>query len=91
MSNSFDARASLNVDGKEYEIFQLTKVAGAERLPFSMKILLENLLRHEDGKTVNKKDIRLIIKNFYHKFFWYLKYFFPCLEHNFKSTKYIQP
>jgi|TARA_B110000977_G_scaffold43147_1_gene58446 aconitate hydratase len=62
MSNSFDARASLNVDGKEYEIFQLTKVAGAERLPFSMKILLENLLRHEDGKTVNKKDIEAILQ-----------------------------
>ena len=62
MSNSFDARASLNVDGKEYEIFQLTKVAGAERLPFSMKILLENLLRHEDGKTVNKNDIEAILQ-----------------------------
>ena len=62
MSNSFDARASLNVDGKEYEIFQLTKVAGAERLPFSMKILLENLLRHEDGKTVEKNDIEAILQ-----------------------------
>ncbi len=62
MSNSFDARASLNVDGKEYEIFQLTKVAGAERLPFSMKILLENLLRHEDGKTVDKNDIEAILQ-----------------------------
>lgn len=61
MSNSFDARNTLNVDGKEYEIYQLTRVSGTERLPFSMKILLENLLRHEDGKTVNKQDIEAII------------------------------
>ena len=61
MSNSFDTRATLNVNGREYEIFQLTRLAGAERLPFSMKILLENLLRHEDGKTVEKKDIQAII------------------------------
>ena len=61
MSNSFDARNTLNVDGKDYEIYQLTRVSGTERLPFSMKILLENLLRHEDGKTVNKEDIEAII------------------------------
>lgn len=61
MSNSFDTKTTLNVNGKEYEIFQLTRVLGTERLPFSMKILLENLLRHEDGKTVEKKDIEAII------------------------------
>jgi len=61
MSNSFDARNTLTVDGKDYEIYQLTRVSGTERLPFSMKILLENLLRHEDGKTVNKEDIEAII------------------------------
>lgn len=61
MSNSFDTRTTLNVNGKDYEIFQLSKIAGADRLPFSMKILLENLLRHEDGKTVEKKDIEAII------------------------------
>ena len=61
MSNSFDTKAKLNVNGKEYEFFQLTRVSGTERLPFSMKILLENLLRHEDGKTVDKKDIEAII------------------------------
>ena len=61
MSNSFDTRNTINVNGKDYEIFQLTKVDGVERLPFSMKILLENLLRHEDGKTVEKKDIEAII------------------------------
>ena len=61
MSNSFNTRTTLNVNGKDYEIFQLSKIAGAEKLPFSMKILLENLLRHEDGKTVEKKDIEAII------------------------------
>ena len=61
MSNSFDTRTTLTVNGKNYEIFQLTKIAGAEKLPFSMKILLENLLRHEDGKTVEKSDIEAII------------------------------
>tara|TARA_R110002049_G_scaffold2743_3_gene21037 strand:+ start:86472 stop:89129 length:2658 start_codon:yes stop_codon:yes gene_type:complete len=61
MSNSFDTKTTLSVNGKEYEIFQLTRVKGTERLPFSMKILLENLLRHEDGKTVEKKDIEAIV------------------------------
>lgn len=61
MSNSFDTRSTLNVNGKDFEIFQLSKIAGTDRLPFSMKILLENLLRHEDGKTVEKKDIEAII------------------------------
>ena len=61
MSNSFDTRTTLSVNGKDYEIFQLTKIAGTEKLPFSMKILLENLLRHEDGKTVEKSDIEAII------------------------------
>ena len=61
MSNSFDTRTTLDVNGKDYEIFQLSKISGAEKLPFSMKILLENLLRHEDGKTVEKKDIEAII------------------------------
>ena len=61
MSNSFNTRTTLNVNGKDFEIFQLSKIDGADRLPFSMKILLENLLRHEDGKTVEKKDIEAII------------------------------
>ena len=61
MSNSFDARNTLTVNGKDYEIYQLTRIAGTERLPYSMKILLENLLRHEDGKTVQPDDINAII------------------------------
>ena len=44
--NSFDARADLTVGERTYEIHRLDAVDGAERLPFSLKVLLENLLRH---------------------------------------------
>jgi aconitate hydratase len=57
MSNSFDARSTLTVNGKDHEIYRLDAVAGSERLPYSLKILLENLLRHEDGRTVTAEDI----------------------------------
>ena len=56
--NSFGARSTLSVSGCDYEIFRLDAVGGpVERLPFSLKILLENLLRSEDGKTVTADDI----------------------------------
>ena len=57
MSNSFDARSTLTVNGKDHEIYRLAAVPGSERLPYSLKILLENMLRHEDGVTVTKEDI----------------------------------
>ncbi len=57
MSDSFSARSTLDVGGTAYEIFRIDRVPGSERLPFSLKILLENLLRHEDGTTVTKADI----------------------------------
>jgi aconitate hydratase len=57
MTNSFNAKATLDVAGKDYEIFRLDAVAGSARLPFSLKILLENLLRNEDGLTVTPADI----------------------------------
>ena len=57
MSNSFDARSTLTVNGKDHEIYRLDAVPGSDRLPYSLKILLENLLRHEDGRTVTKEDI----------------------------------
>ena len=57
MSNSYNARAKLSVNGKEYEIFRLDAVKGAERLPYSLKILLENLLRHDDGVNITADDI----------------------------------
>src|ERR671923_2058456 len=65
--NSFGARATLNVDGKPYTIFRLdalrqTSNGNAERLPFSLKILLENLLRNEDGAFVKKDDIEAMAR-----------------------------
>ena len=61
MSNSFDTKSSLDVNGKSYEIFNVGKLPQAERLPYSIKILLENLLRYEDNKTVTKDDIEAIL------------------------------
>lgn len=60
MSNSFNARDRLEAGGKSYEIFRLDAVPGSERLPYSLKILLENLLRHEDGVSVTADDIRAL-------------------------------
>ncbi len=58
--NSFDARATLNVGGTDYEIFRLDALQAqydVARLPFSLKILLENLLRTEGNGAVTKDDI----------------------------------
>ena len=60
--DSFKCRKTLNVDGKSHIYFSLPDaekngLAGISKLPFSMKVLLENLLRHEDGRTVTKADI----------------------------------
>ncbi len=63
MSNSFDARDTLGVGGKDYEIFKLDaleKKHRVSRLPYSLKVLLENLLRHEDGVTITAKDIEAL-------------------------------
>jgi aconitate hydratase len=59
-NNSFDARGTLTVDGTDYEIYRLDKVPGADKLPYSLKVLLENLLRHEDGVTVTADQIRAL-------------------------------
>src|ERR1019366_1555977 len=61
MTDSFHSKASLSIDGASYTIFRLDAVCKkypqAERLPFSLKILLENLLRTEDGVNVTAADI----------------------------------
>jgi len=60
VSNSFDARKELDVQGKKYTYYKLDAVGDVSRLPFSMKILLENLLRREDGLNVTADDIRTV-------------------------------
>jgi aconitate hydratase len=59
MTDSFGARAALQVGDNEYEICRLdaVKEGHVDRLPYSLKILLENLLRHEDGRDVTRDDI----------------------------------
>ncbi|GAA3859317.1 aconitate hydratase AcnA [Tessaracoccus defluvii] len=58
--NSFGARSSLDVNGTSYEIFRLDAVEGSAKLPFSLKVLLENLLRTEDGANITKADIEFL-------------------------------
>ncbi len=58
--DSFNARGSLEVGGKEYEIFRLSAVPGMEKLPYSLKILGENLLRTEDGENITKSQIEAL-------------------------------
>ncbi len=60
--NSFGAQSTLEVAGKSYRIYRLDSVGADKlaRLPYSLKILLENLLRHEDGKTVSRGDIEAL-------------------------------
>jgi aconitate hydratase len=56
--NSFDAKATLPVGEESYQIFRLDAVEGSDSLPYSLKILLENLLRTEDGANITADDIR---------------------------------
>ncbi|MDP9091985.1 MAG: aconitate hydratase AcnA [Actinomycetota bacterium] len=58
--NSFGSRAALTVGGASFDYFRLGAVDGAERLPFSLKVLLENLLRTEDGKNVTDSQIQAL-------------------------------
>ncbi|WP_326525195.1 aconitate hydratase AcnA [Sphingomonas sp.] len=63
--DTLKTRATLDVDGKAYDYFSLAaaaeKYGDISRLPFSMKVLLENMLRFEDGKTVTVEDVQAII------------------------------
>jgi aconitate hydratase len=65
--DSFKCRKTLTVDGKDYVYYSLTEaekngLEGVSKLPFSMKVLLENLLRFEDDRSVKKADIENIAK-----------------------------
>ena len=63
MKDTVDARAALKVNGKEYGIWSLESLGKEKvaRLPYSLRILLENLLRHEDGVNVTRKDIAALL------------------------------
>ena len=58
--DSFGSKATLSVEGRDYTIFRLDAVEGSERLPYSLKILLENLLRTEDGVNITADQIRAL-------------------------------
>ncbi len=59
-TDSFGARGTIHAGGADHEIFRLSAVEGAERLPFSLKVLLENLLRTEDGANVTADHVRAL-------------------------------
>jgi hypothetical protein len=58
--DSFGAKSTLTVGSTDYEIFRIDAVAGSEKLPFSLKVLLENLLRTEDGANVTRAQIEAL-------------------------------
>ncbi|TKJ98217.1 aconitate hydratase AcnA [Plantibacter flavus] len=58
--NSFGAKDTLTVGTTDYEIYRIDTVEGHEKLPFSLKVLLENLLRTEDGANITEAHIRAI-------------------------------
>ena len=61
MTDSFGTRATLDVNGKRYHYSSLKPLAARiQRLPYSLKILLENLLRHEDGENITRSDIEAL-------------------------------
>src|ERR1700723_2244208 len=59
-ANSFGSRAALQVAGTQYEIYRLGAVEGSGSLPYSLKILLENLLRNEDGANITAGHVRAL-------------------------------
>ena len=58
--NSFNAKKNLDVAGKSFEIFDISAIDGAKDLPFSLKVLLENLLRTEDGANITADHIKAL-------------------------------
>ena len=63
--DTLNTRRTLNVGDKEYDYYSLpeaaSKLGDISRLPYSMKVLLENLLRYEDGVTVSTEDVQAIV------------------------------
>ena len=63
MKNSFSTKTKITCNKNEYTIFDISKIPGVDKLPYSIKILLENLVRNEDDITVTKEDINDILKD----------------------------
>ncbi len=61
MRNSFNTRSELKAGNQSYTYYKLDLAGDVGRLPYAMKILLENLLRREDGETVTRRDVEAII------------------------------
>src|SRR6266852_7503048 len=59
-ANSFGSRATLEVAGEQYQIYRLDAAEGSQDLPFSLKILLENLLRNEDGANITADHVHAL-------------------------------
>ncbi|MBA3410332.1 MAG: aconitate hydratase, partial [Geodermatophilaceae bacterium] len=59
--NSFGALGTLSVGEASYEIYRVSAVEGADKLPYSLKVLLENLLRTEDGANITAEHIRAVV------------------------------
>ena len=60
--NSFNSKSQISLSGKDYEYFDISRIDGATDLPFSLKILLENLLRTEDGANITAAQITALAK-----------------------------
>ena len=58
--DTFAARTNMSVGDKNYEIFRIDRIDGHDRLPYSLKVLLENLLRTEDGANITEEHIRAL-------------------------------
>jgi len=58
--NSLSSKTNLKVGSEVYEIFDISKIEGASTLPFSLKVLLENLLRTEDGANITADHIKAL-------------------------------
>ena len=59
-ANSFNSRSNLDVDGRNYTIHRIDAIKDSARLPYSLKVLLENLLRNEDGRLVTAEQINAL-------------------------------
>lgn len=59
-NNSFNIRDTLAVDGTTYTIHRLDRISDSHRLPYCLKVMLENLLRNEDNKLVTVEQVRAV-------------------------------